>query len=89
MHLLQPTIAFSGRRGTCAFVDIDSEDTFDNTISRAGGSLDIVHVDYLTTWRGPCKVIVPKFDELSNKYPGAVFLKVGRETRIGWHGTVG
>ena len=84
-----PTIAFSGRRGTCAMavVDIDSENTFDNTISRAGGSLVIV--DYSTTWCGPCKVIAPKFDELSDKYPGAVFLKVGRETRIGWHDTVG
>lgn len=25
---------------------------------------------------GPCKVIAPHFDELSQKYPGAKFLKV-------------
>jgi len=36
----------------------------------------LVVVDYSTTWCGPCKVIAPKFDELSEKYPDAVFLKV-------------
>lgn len=55
-------------------VDIDSETAFDNTIQSAAGSL--VVVDYSTTWCGPCKVIAPKFDELSEKYPDAVFLKV-------------
>lgn len=56
-------------------VDIDSEASFDNTIKSAGSAL--VVVDYSTTWCGPCKVIAPKFDELSEKYPDAVFLKVG------------
>ena len=55
-------------------VDIDSEAAFDNTIQKASGAL--VVVDYSTTWCGPCKVIAPKFDELSDKYPEAVFLKV-------------
>ena len=57
-----------------AVVDIDSENAFDQTIKNAGDSL--VVVDYSTTWCGPCKVIAPKFDELSEKYPDAVFLKV-------------
>jgi len=57
-----------------AVVDIDGEAAFDKTISSAGGSLVIV--DYSTTWCGPCKVIAPKFDEFSEKYPDAVFLKV-------------
>lgn len=60
-----------------AVVDIDGEASFDKTISSAGGSL--VVVDYSTTWCGPCKVIAPKFDEFSEKYPDAVFLKVGNE----------
>jgi thioredoxin 1 len=55
-------------------VDIDSEAAFDKTISSAGSAL--VVVDYSTTWCGPCKVIAPKFDELSEKYPDSVFLKV-------------
>lgn len=59
---------------TMRVVDIDSEAAFDKTISSAGSSLVIV--DYSTTWCGPCKVIAPKFDELSDKYPDAVFLKV-------------
>ena len=60
--------------GLRAVVDIDSEAAFDQTIQSAGDSL--VVVDYSTTWCGPCKVIAPKFDEFSEKYPDAVFLKV-------------
>jgi thioredoxin 1 len=59
---------------TMRVVDITSEASFDSTISSSGDSLVIV--DYSTTWCGPCKVIAPKFDELSDKYPDAVFLKV-------------
>ncbi|CAJ1953520.1 unnamed protein product [Cylindrotheca closterium] len=62
------------RTNVMAVVDIDGETAFDNTISSAGSSL--VVVDYSTTWCGPCKVIAPKFDELSEKYADAVFLKV-------------
>lgn len=57
-----------------AVADIGSEDAFDATLMNAGGAL--VVVDYSTTWCGPCKVIAPKFEELSDKYPEAVFLKV-------------
>mmetsp|Transcript_3308 Transcript_3308/g.4637 ORF Transcript_3308/g.4637 Transcript_3308/m.4637 type:complete len:156 (+) Transcript_3308:177-644(+) len=59
---------------TMKVVDIDSEAAFDKTVSSSGDTL--VVVDYSTTWCGPCKVIAPKFDELSDKYPEAVFLKV-------------
>mmetsp|Transcript_50810 Transcript_50810/g.122510 ORF Transcript_50810/g.122510 Transcript_50810/m.122510 type:complete len:162 (-) Transcript_50810:370-855(-) len=57
-----------------AVVDVDSEAAFDKTVQGAGDSL--VVIDYSTTWCGPCKVIAPKFDEFSEKYPDAVFLKV-------------
>ncbi|GAX11099.1 hypothetical protein FisN_9Hh190 [Fistulifera solaris] len=57
-----------------AVIDIASESAFDSTIKNAGSAL--VVVDYSTTWCGPCKVIAPKFEELSEKYPDAVFLKV-------------
>jgi len=57
-----------------AVADITSESEFDAKISDSGDSL--VVVDYSTTWCGPCKVIAPKFDDLSEKYPQAIFLKV-------------
>ena len=63
-----------------AVVDIDGEGAFDSTIKSAGDSL--VVVDYSTTWCGPCKVIARKFDEFSEKYPDAVFLKV--RTTMKW-----
>jgi thiol-disulfide isomerase/thioredoxin len=62
-------------------VDLDSEALFDNTIKSAGDSL--VVIDYSTTWCGPCKVIAPKFDELSDKYPDAVFCKVSVGSHFG------
>jgi len=66
-------------------VDIDSEAAFDKTIQSAAGAL--VVVDYSTTWCGPCKVIAPKFDELSDKYPDAVFLKVRWGIYRYWYST--
>jgi thioredoxin 1 len=54
--------------------DVGSEDAFDKVITDAGERL--VVVDYSTTWCGPCKVIAPKFDESSEKYTNAVFIKV-------------
>lgn len=57
-----------------AVLDVDSEAEFDKNISSAGQKL--VVIDYSTTWCGPCKVIAPKFDQLSNVYPDSVFIKV-------------
>lgn len=33
-------------------------------------------VDFYTDWCGPCKMIAPKFAELSDKFPDVKFLKV-------------
>mmetsp|Transcript_10606 Transcript_10606/g.25530 ORF Transcript_10606/g.25530 Transcript_10606/m.25530 type:complete len:150 (-) Transcript_10606:292-741(-) len=76
-----PTAHVSTRQRICpmapplmAVVDVNEEAVFDNTIKNAGGAL--VVVDYSTTWCGPCKVIAPKFEDFSEKYADAVFLKV-------------
>jgi thioredoxin 1 len=73
-----PSAAFVGQRTSIgplqAVADITNEGDFDKTVKGAGASL--VVVDYSTTWCGPCKVIAPKFEELSEKYSDAVFLKV-------------
>jgi thioredoxin 1 len=57
-----------------AAIDVSSESEFDAKISGAGDKLVII--DYSTTWCGPCKVIAPKFDELSEKYSDSIFVKV-------------
>ena len=84
-----PTSSFVGRSNnvaTCApkkstrnglkmqVIDITSEDAFDKTLSSASDALVIV--DYSTTWCGPCKVIKPVFDQMSENYPDAIFLQV-------------
>lgn len=61
-------------RPLMAVLDVDSEAEFDKKITSAGSKL--VVIDYSTTWCGPCKVIAPKFDQLSEAYPDSVFIKV-------------
>ncbi|GJQ10756.1 hypothetical protein GpartN1_g2547.t1 [Galdieria partita] len=57
-----------------AVTEIDSQDQLDQELEKAGSKLTIV--DFSTTWCGPCKVVAPKFEELSEKYQQVVFLKV-------------
>lgn len=69
-----PTKASTSSAMSMKVVTIESEKAFDDVLASSGDSL--VVVDYSTTWCGPCKVIAPKFDEMSDTYADAVFLKV-------------
>lgn len=57
-----------------AVKDVTTATDFDGVIEEADGKLVIV--DYSTTWCGPCKIMAPKFDAMSEKYTDAVFVKV-------------
>lgn len=55
-------------------VEVGSESEMDTVLSSAGDSLVIV--DYSTTWCGPCKVIAPLYEAMSEKHTDVVFVKV-------------
>ncbi|XP_044497776.1 thioredoxin F-type, chloroplastic-like [Mangifera indica] len=51
-----------------------NKDTFWPIVNAAGDKT--VVLDMYTQWCGPCKIIAPKFQELSEKYSDVVFLKL-------------
>ncbi|OQV25630.1 Thioredoxin-like protein 1 [Hypsibius exemplaris] len=42
--------------------------------AQAGGKLIVV--DFFATWCGPCRTVAPQFEQMSNRYSNAVFVKV-------------
>ena len=53
--------------------EVTSSAGLDQIVSSAGNKL--VVVDYSTTWCGPCKLVLPKYMELSDKFANVIFLK--------------
>jgi len=56
-----------------AVQDVTDASQLDSIVKEAGDKL--VVIDYSTTWCGPCKIVAPKYDALSDVYTDAVFLK--------------
>eukprot|EP01038_Epipyxis_sp_PR26KG_P009564 gene9564-12881_t len=54
--------------------EIGSIGSLDEVVAAAKGN-SLVVVDYSTTWCGPCKIVLPKFLDLSEKYPEVKFYK--------------
>mmetsp|Transcript_18591 Transcript_18591/g.32274 ORF Transcript_18591/g.32274 Transcript_18591/m.32274 type:complete len:150 (-) Transcript_18591:1141-1590(-) len=61
-------------RWSMLVTEVESKVAFETAIKSAGNAL--VVIDFSTTWCGPCKIIAPKFEKMSEDYTNVVFLKV-------------
>ena len=48
-----------------------------------------VLVDFWATWCGPCKMIAPSLDELSEEMPNIKFVKIDIDKNSGYAGQLG
>merc|ERR1711976_254264 len=52
----------------------ETKEEFDGALDQAGDKA--VLVDFYADWCGPCKMIAPKLEAMSNEFTNVVFLKV-------------
>ncbi|KAK1406431.1 hypothetical protein QVD17_41729 [Tagetes erecta] len=70
----RPSLETSARTVVIGEVTEVSQDTFWPLVNAAGHK--IIVLDMYTQWCNPCKVIAPKFKELSQKFSDVLFLKL-------------
>lgn len=68
-------------------INVKDDDDFKVQLAAAGNKTIVV--DFTAVWCGPCKMIAPVFEALSNQYLGAVFLKVDVDVCEGTTSTYG
>jgi len=61
-------------RGGSSVLHPSTVSAFDNDLKEAGSNL--VVIDFSATWCGPCKVIAPVFDQISDEFSQATFIKI-------------
>ncbi|TMS32614.1 hypothetical protein L596_000433 [Steinernema carpocapsae] len=52
----------------------ESKSEFEEILEKAGSNL--VVVDFFATWCGPCKLMKPKFEKMSDEFTKAMFVMV-------------
>ena len=55
-------------------IEVASSEEYIQLIDDGGDQ--VVVVDFFATWCGPCKMIAPRYEELSEEFSEATFLKV-------------
>ncbi|KAJ4832547.1 hypothetical protein Tsubulata_000109 [Turnera subulata] len=55
---------------------ITTKESWDQKLTEANKEGKVVLANFSATWCGPCRVIAPFFNELSEKYPSLMFLVV-------------
>lgn len=63
-----------------------NDSDFENEVINSGVP---VLVDFWATWCGPCKMIAPSLDELSEEMPNVKFVKIDIDKNSGYAGQLG
>lgn len=58
--------------------ELNTKADFDAALAEAGGKL--VVIDFSAAWCGPCKMITPKYEAMSQEFTDVIFYKIDVDT---------